>query len=168
MPGDLLLERENTEELAECLERVRDDLRGIQRDVGRIAVRMQGTANWFETVWRQIVVNVANGQTEAMQAERPRLLERHAKRFALLRQAHLLIDQYHKEDESQQPEPDLLLSELADMERFKTRVLDRWLTAEDLEDLAARDYPLNARDLERVGSQRRPSASWYSEEGKPF
>ncbi len=168
MPGDLLLEREKTEELAECLERVRDDLRGIQRDVGRIAVRMQGTANWFEDVWRQIVVNVANGQTEAMHSERPLLLDRYAKRFALLRQAHLLLHQYHEEDEPQQREPDILLSELAAMERFKTRVLDRWQTAEDLEDLAARDYPLNATDLERVGSQRQPPASWYSEEGKPF
>ena len=45
------------------------------------------------------------------------------------------------------------------MERLKARVFDRWQTAEDLEDLAARDYPLTTADLDQIGPHRRPPAS---------
>ena len=54
------------------------------------------------------------------------------------------------------------------MERLKAEVFDRWQTADDLEDLAARDYPLTTEELDRIGPSRRPPASWYVEEGKPF
>ncbi len=54
------------------------------------------------------------------------------------------------------------------MERLKANVLDLWQTADDLEDLAARDYPLTTADLERIVPQRVPAASWYAEDSKPF
>ena len=65
-------------------------------------------------------------------------------------------------------DPDFLLPEIDGMERLKTRVFDRWQSADDLEDLAARDYPLTTADLDQIGPQRRTPASWYAEEGKPF
>jgi hypothetical protein len=58
--------------------------------------------------------------------------------------------------------------EIDGQERFKADVLDRWQTADDLEDLAARDYPLTTADLDRIGPQRRPPESYYAEESKPF
>ncbi|MCI0380525.1 MAG: hypothetical protein L0215_23305 [Gemmataceae bacterium] len=54
------------------------------------------------------------------------------------------------------------------MERLKARVFDLWQTAEDLEDLAARDYPLSTADLDKIGPQHRPPASFYADESKPF
>ena len=66
------------------------------------------------------------------------------------------------------PDPDALLPEIAGLERLKATVFDRWQTADDLEDLAARDYSLTSADLERIGPQRRPPASFYAEESKPF
>ena len=41
-------------------------------------------------------------------------------------------------------------------------------SGEDLEDLAARDYPLTTADLDQIGPQRRPPDSWHAEESKPF
>jgi hypothetical protein len=47
-------------------------------------------------------------------------------------------------------------------------VFDRWQTADDLEDLAARDYPLTTADLDQIWPQRRPPESYYAEESEPF
>ena len=66
------------------------------------------------------------------------------------------------------PDPDVLLPEIAGLERLKATVFDRWQTAEDLEDLAARDYPLTTADLDAIGPHRRPPASFYADESKPF
>ena len=159
---------DKSDTLAESLERIEDALRGAMQEAGRIAERMKGTALTFENAWRQIVTNVAKGQTAEMHAGRPHLLNDFAKRFDLLKQAHTLLAAYHKEGLMELPDPDVLLAELAGMERLKARVFDPWQTAENLEDLAARDYPLTTADLDRVGPQHRPPASWYTEEGKLF
>jgi hypothetical protein len=66
------------------------------------------------------------------------------------------------------PSPDILATEIAGMERLKVGVFDLWQTADDLEDLAARDYPLTTADLDRIGPHRQPPASYYAEESKPF
>ena len=54
------------------------------------------------------------------------------------------------------------------MDQLKASVFDHWHTAEDLEELAAKDYPLTTSDLDRIGSQHPPPASYYQEEDKPF
>ena len=171
MPEDLLLALEKDDTLAESAEslaKIEDGLRDAMREVGRIAERMKGTALTFENTWRQIVAKVAKGQTAEMQAARPRLLSGFEKRLDFLKQTHALLSGYHKQDWTELPNPDDFLSEIAGMERLKARVFDPWQTADDLEDLAARDHPLTTADLNRIGSQRRPPASWYAEESKPF
>ncbi len=173
MPEGLLLEElENAAPVAESLEKIEeqvlDMLRGVAGKMGRVAERMNGTALRFENAWRQTVTNVARGQTAEMQAARPRLLSAFEKWLGLLRQAHALLTRYHKRGWTELPNPDVLLPEIAGMERLKARVFDPWQSAEDLEDLAARDYPLTTADLDRIGPQRRPPESWYAEESKPF
>ena len=173
MPEGLLLEElENAAPVAESLEKLEeiwDVLRVAAGEMGRVAERMNGrTAVLFENAWRRIVTNVAKGQTAEMQAARPRLLSAFEKWLGLLRQAHALLTRYHKRGWTELPNPDVLLPEIAGMERLKARVFDHWQSAEDLEDLAARDYPLPTADLDQIGPQRRPPESWYAEESKPF
>jgi hypothetical protein len=122
----------------------------------------------FETAWRRIVIDVAKGQTAAMQAARPRLLSAFEDRLRLLKETHVLAQWFHELGTPEIPDPDVLVPDITGMERLKTTVFDRWQTTDDLEDLAARDYPLTTADLDRIGPHRRPPASWYAEEGKPF
>jgi hypothetical protein len=96
------------------------------------------------------------------------LLSAFAKRLDLLKHAHSLLTRLHNLGRTDIPAPDILLPEIAGMEQLKARVFDRWQSADDLEDLAARDYPLTTADLDQIGPHRRPPASWYTEESKPF
>lgn len=169
MPEALMLEElENAERVAESLEKIENALRDAVQVVGRTAEKLKGTALAFENAWRRIVTNVAKGQTADMHAARPELMSHFEKRLNLLKQAHVLLARFHDQGRTDLPEPGYLLSEIAAMNELKARVFDPWQSTEDLEDLAARDYPLNTSDLDRIGPQRRPPASWYAEESKPF
>jgi hypothetical protein len=169
MSEGLLLDKlESADWVAESLEKVEAALRDIARVVGPTAEKMKGTTLAFENAWRKIVTNVAQGQTAEMQAARPGLLNDFERRLGLLKQAHALLTRFQNQGWTDFPDPDYLLSEIAGLERLKARVFDPWQSTEDLEDLAASDYPLNTADLYQIGPQRRPPASWYTEEGKPF
>lgn len=168
MPESLLLEElESTNGVAESLEKVEEILRDAAQVAGQTAEKMKGMALAFENAWRKIVTRVAKGQTAEMQAERSGLLSCFEKRIGLLKQAHALLTDLHNQGRTHL-DADFLLPEMAGMERLKARVFDLWQSAEDLEDLAARDYPLTTADLDQIGPQRRPPASWYAEESKPF
>jgi hypothetical protein len=171
MPEDLLLELEAAPPVAESLKNI-EDLRseGMRHalQVTLAVVGMRGSALLFENVWRRIIMHVAQGQTTQMQAARPQLLTAFDKRLAQLKDTHALAVWLRKLGSADIPDPDVLLPEIAGLERLQANVLDRWQTPDDLEDLAARDYPLTTSDLDRIGPQRRPPASWYAEESKPF
>jgi hypothetical protein len=95
------------------------------------------------------------------------LLSNFEKRLDQLKQVYALLTGLHKRGWTD-IDPDFLLPEIAGMEQLKARVFDLWQSAEDLEDLAACDYPLTTADLDQIGPQRRPTGSWYAEESKPF
>jgi hypothetical protein len=168
MPGDLLQELETAAPVAVSLENIEALIPVVAREV-RLAVEgMKGSTLAFNSAWRRIIMDVARGQTTEMQAVRPRLLDAFNKRLGLLKETHSLAKWLTKIGKPAVPDPDVLLPEIAGMERLKASVLDRWQTADDLEDLAARDYPLTTADLDQLGPHRRPPASYYAEEGKPF
>jgi hypothetical protein len=168
MPEDLLLELKTAVPVAGSLENIEDLLRVVMRELGWVAERMKGMALTFENVWRRIVADVAKGQTATIQEIRPELLSDFEEKLSLLKQTHALLTWLHKRGRTNLPDPDTLVPEIAGMERLKARVFDLWQTAEDLEDLAARDYPITTADLDQIGPQRRPPASYYAEESKPF
>jgi hypothetical protein len=168
MPEDLLLELETAAPVAGSLENIEDLARVMAREVGWAVEGMKGSAQRFEDTWRHLVLEVAKGQTTEMHAARPRFLSAFEKRLDLLKQAHALATWLRKLGRVDVPDPDVLLPEIVRMERLRASVLDRWQTAEDLEDLAARDYPLTTADLDQIGPHRRPPASYYAEESKPF
>jgi hypothetical protein len=167
MPEELVLELETADSVEGSLKKIEDILRGLSGLVGEMSERQKGTALAFENAWRQIITNVAKGQTAEMQAARPRLLSDFEKRLGLLKRSHGLLTSLSKRDRTD-VDADFLLPEIAGMERLKARVFDPWQSADDLEDLAARDYPLTTADLDQIGPHRRPPASWYAEESKPL
>jgi hypothetical protein len=168
MSEDLLLELETASPVAGNLENIEDLARVMAREVGWAVEGMKGSAQRFEDVWGHLVLEVAKGQTAAMHAARPRFLSAFEKRLDLLKHAHALANWLLKRGRADIPDPDILLPEIVGMERLKASVFDRWQTAEDLEDLAARDYPLTTADLDQIGPHRRPPASYYAEDSKPF
>ena len=168
MSENLLLELGEPDTLAKDLEKIEGMLRGVREEVSRIVERMRGAGLTFENAWRQIFEKVAKGQTKEMHAVRSRLLSAFEKRLDLLKQGHSLLSVYYNQVWTELPNPDDFLAEIADMERWKACVLDRWQTADDLEDLAARNYPLTTADLDRIGPQHQSPSSWYAEESKPF
>ena len=172
MPLQLLEELEAAAPAESTLEEVEEHLRAVARlvapSVSRIAEAMKGSAVTFQNAWRRIVLDVARGKTAEIQAARAQLLSTVEKRIRQLKLVHALATWLATRGEVDFPFPDDLLPEIASMVQLKTSVFDQWQSAEDLEDLAARDYPLTTADLERIGPQRRPPASWYAEEGKPF
>jgi hypothetical protein len=168
MPADLLLELDTAVPVVGSLENVADLVRVVTREVSWAVQGMQGSARAFENAWRRIVVEVATGKTTENQAAQPRLLAAFEKRLSLLRQAYELSSWLSKLGRADVPNPEIVRAEIAGMERLKAAVFDRWQSPEDLEDLAARDYPLTTADLDRLGPHRRPPESWYAEESKPF
>jgi hypothetical protein len=162
MPEELLLELESVAPVAAGLERV------VKRDVELAVEAMKGSAATFEKAWQRIVLDVSHGQTTELHAARPRLLAAFENRLRLLKQIHVLAKWLQDLDESNGVHVDVLLPEIAAMDRLKASVFDRWRSASDLEDLAARDYPLTTADLDKLGPQCRPPATYYVEESKPF
>lgn len=168
MPEDLLLELETTPAIVGNLDNIQDLVRVVSREVGWAVEGMKGSARTFENAWRSIIVAVAQGQTAEIQAVRRRLLSAFEKRVGLLKDTHALATALAKLGKAASPDPDVLLPEIVRLEQLQVRVFDHWQTADDLEDLAARDYPLTTADLDQIGPRRWPPLAYYTEESKPF
>lgn len=171
MPADLLMATETPPPVTSGLEAIDKLTREAERleiPIGVAVEGMKGCAAKFERLWRQIVVEVAEGHTATVHPLRDRLAGALAERVEQVKNTHAVATWLRKRGPTRLPDPDVLLPEIVALERLKTNVFDCWKTVEDLEDLAARDYPLSNADLDRVGPQRRPPASFYSEESKPF
>jgi hypothetical protein len=168
MPEDLLPNLETAAPVVGSLENIKDLVRVVTRELGLAVEGMKGSALTFENTWRRLVLEVARGRTTEVQAVRPRLLRAFENHLDLLRQTHTLATWLRTLGRADGPLLEVLVPEIATMERLKASVFDHWQTADDLEDLAARDYPLTTADLDRIGPHRRPPASYYAEESKPF
>jgi hypothetical protein len=171
MPEDLLMELEPAAPIAGSLadiEKLAHEALRHDAEVGLAVQGMRGSASTFDNLWRRIVLAVAKGDTAELQAARPRLLAAFEKRLRQLKDTHAVATWLVRLGSKQITDPDVLLGEIAAMERLRNDVFNHWQTAEDLEDLAARDYPLTTADLDRIGPQHRPPAAFYAEESKPF
>ena len=168
MPVDLLQELETPAPVAQTLNEMEGHLRETIKGIAHAVGEMRGVAGRFEEFWRQVVSAVAEGRTAEMQALRSQFLRSFEERLGLLEQTHARAQGLRGLGEENVPDPDILLPDIAGMERLRAKVLDPWQTADDLEELAARDYPLSTADLDRIGPHCKPPASWYAEEGKPF
>lgn len=170
MPVDLLHELETGAPAASVdqLENTEEIIRQIIQRVRRGVDCSKGSVNLFENTWRNLVAAVAEGKTAEVQELRERFLKAVEDRLRLLKHTQDQAAFLRSLGITQVPDPALLVPERTGMERLKSRVCERWQTAADLEDLAARDYPLTTADLDRIGPKRQPPASWYAEESKPF
>jgi hypothetical protein len=171
MPEDLLQELETTAPVAGSFHSIEDLVQEALRHAAQVGLAvegMRGSALAFENIWRRIVMDVARGHTAEMQAARPRVLSAFEKRLVLLKQTQLVASWLRELSSADVPDPEFLLSEIAGMERLKGNVFDLWQTADNLVDLAARDYPLTTVELDQIGPSRRPPAAYYEEESQPF
>lgn len=171
MPADLLDELEAMSSSVGALEGIEGIAREALRreaEVCSAVEGLQGSARLFERAWQRVVMDVAKGRTCDMQAVRTRFVNTFDKRLSQVKQTHASANLLRQLGSQRVPDPGVLLPEIAGMERLKARVFDLWQTAEDLEDLAARDYPLSTADLDKIGPQHRPPASFYADESKPF
>lgn len=133
-----------------------------------IVENLQGYADQFQAIWSACVQAVARGETESIHSLLEQFAESVRDGVDLLKRAHDFARGVTPVTDEPAVDDDVLLPDLAALKRLQANVLDCWHTVEDLEDLAARDYPLTTDDLEKIGPQRQPPASWYAEEGKPF
>jgi hypothetical protein len=177
MPEGLLQQLKTAEPAAsidlEILEQQESEIERMRlahvRQVEEAVKGMRGTALIFVNAWTSVIIDVVGGHATEIQAIRKQLLELFAARLDQLKRVQALVDKTRKmHGEDAIPGLDFLSRETNRMEQLKSTVFDRWETLEDLEDLVARDYPLTAADLDRIGPQCRPPASWYAEESKPF
>ncbi len=168
MPENLLLELESLSPPAETPEHIEAAIRESLQHMSQAIEGMQESVRDFEKIWGRIVLEVARGQTTEIHTARQRILETFEKRIRLLKQTHSVATWLRNLDEKSIPNPDVLIPVIAGLEKLKGRIFDTWATAEDLEDLAVRDYPLTAADLDRIGPQCQPPAAWYAEESQPF
>lgn len=168
MPEDLLFGLETAAPVAGRLDNIQDLLKIARREIGWTVDGMKGVTLAFEKAWHHVVLEVSRGRTEEMQARRPTLLLAFQTRLDHLKKAHRLAEVLRRPDLPDVPHEDVLLPEITGMERFKASVFDLWQTADDLEDLAARDYPLTTADLDAIGPHRHPAPSYYADESKPF
>jgi hypothetical protein len=174
MPADILAELMPVATPKSSLSRIEEVIRdamaeeGAIRDLDGAVEGLQGSAHEFQQVWLRVLNYVAKGQTAEMHAARQRLLDAFDERLRLLRLTHAVAIGLRMGGCPAVPAADVLLPEIAAIERLKATVFDHWHTAEDLEDLAARDYPLKTSELDQLGPSRRPPASWFAEESKPF
>src|SRR5205085_10751742 len=90
MPEDLLQELETTAPVPGGLEQIEDLVLVHVNDVARAVEGMKGSLRAFETIWRRMIFDVANGQTLLIQAARPQLLNALDKRLRLLKLTHAL------------------------------------------------------------------------------
>ena len=56
----------------------------------------------------------------------------------------------------------------AKIERLHARLLERWHTPEDLEDIAAEELAPSAEQLDAVAARHGFPQAWYDEDSKPF
>jgi hypothetical protein len=167
MPEDLLLGLESAVPVAGRLANIDDLMRVVIRELGWAMEDMVGSALVFENAWRRIIKDIARGQSPAIHAARPSLVETLELRLDHIRSTHRLAASLRGLGREDVPNPDVLLAEIAGLERLKASVFDRWQTLDDLEALAVEYYPLSASRLEALATSHPPPQTWY-DEGTPI
>ena len=167
MPEDLLLELECPITVAGRLENIEDLMRVVIREVGWAVEGMRGSSLAFENAWQRIAKDVARGRAPEIHDGRSSFVEAFELRLNQIRGAHRLASSLRSLDREDVPDPDVLLTEIAGLERLKVNVIDRWRTVDDLEELAVEHYPLSASRLEALAASHPPPQAWF-EEGTPI
>jgi hypothetical protein len=163
MTESLLHELEEGPGRLEAQAEVSDRLHHLfTEEVGRLTAGLRGSAERFGEAWLRCVRAVAKGETERVHAARDRFVTAFERQLGVLQRARRLAALANGGDVS------ALDAEIAAMQRLRERVLNAWQTSEDLEELAARDYPLPYEKLQQLARHFKPPQSWYDEESSPL
>ena len=118
--------------------------------------------------WGQLCRAVAAGHLEQVHRLRPEFSAWVETRLSHLKDAQRLASKAAVLEDAELPGSAELPRLIRELERFRDRVFSAWKTPEDLEDLAAADYPLPASRLEALCRHYPPPPDWCQQEDKPF
>jgi hypothetical protein len=142
--------------------------RAYAREVQEAVRAFLGEAPQFDDALRALYREVLAGKATEVQPVRERFLNAYADRARLLREAHDLVRHAERVAQSELPEAAQLEREAEALERKLKKLASRWVTAEDLEDLAAESIAPSAKQLEAVRQKHGYPQAWYDDDSKPF
>src|SRR5262245_40875678 len=114
-------------------------------------------------VWQACLRATAVGRADEAHAFRPLLGRMTSKALWSLREAHRVASAVSASSGQEVLGSGDLPGAIAELEKLKSAVLDRWETVEDLQRIVVEQYPLNNARLAELGKTRRPPQSWYEE-----
>lgn len=131
MPADLLMATETSPPVAgglEVVDKLTREAERLEIPIGVAVEGMKGSAAKFESMWRQIVVEVAEGRTDTIHPMPDHLAGALAERLDQIKDTHAIATWLRKRGPTHLPDPDVLLPEIVATERLKSTVFDRWQT----------------------------------------
>jgi hypothetical protein len=127
-----------------------------------------GASHRFQEAWEACRAQVVAGQAAAVQAFRDRFIRSFEQRLAHLREALQLVQFAARVAGRELQEAEQLQAEISALAPALDRLASRWRTQEDLEELAAEDFPLPAAELKAIAAKHPPPQAWYDEDFQPF
>jgi hypothetical protein len=133
----------------------------------RLRVRgILGAAQRFKEIWDACCKLVVAGHTKEVHGARDRFLGAFAMRLAYLGQARELVRFASRQASAEVPEGSELDADIAVLEPMLHRLVSRWQTEEDLEDLVAESLAPSPEKLEAVARTYGGPSAWYRAEAK--
>jgi hypothetical protein len=138
----------------------------LRQSMTDLAKQLTEVVNDVLQAWRQECEGVMRGDKPAPDPATTKNLLR-----SLLEASRSGIDVFRQASaigSTQIPALNALHEALAKVERLHARLVSRWHTSEDLEDIAAEELAPTAEQLDAVAAEYGFPQAWYDEDGKPF
>lgn len=138
----------------------------LRQSITDLAKQMTEVVNDVLQAWRQECESVMRGDMPTSDAATTKNLLR-----SLLEASRSGLGVFHQASAiglHQVPSLAALDQALAKIERLHARLVSRWHTPEDLEDIAAEELAPTAEQLDAVAAKYGFPQAWYDEDGKPF
>ena len=140
----------------------------FKREVKCLIPSLTASLDRIFLAWDQLSVAGRSGRTSEVDAARNQLQASVQLKLRLAERALTYCEILHVQTGETLAERKDLVRSYEKLQRFKTEVLDRWQSLEDLEEILVENFPLSAERLEKTAANCQPPASWYQEQGKPF
>jgi hypothetical protein len=153
------------------LQHFKEAFRGLRE--GAESLRQAALAADFpgaaQKAWKGLCEEVYAGRAEKAQAAQADFEERLTRSVAVLKQACDQLEEAAQHLGPTAPSADEPRRHLAELMMLREGTVARWKTQEDLEDLAAQEYPLSRADLQQLAKDHPVPPEWLArEEPRPW